>query len=48
MDGQSPEFTQTTLSVTQKITDATFTSTVLASLSSTLNSSNKQTMVNAG
>ena len=48
MDGQSPEFTQTTLSVTQKITDATFTSTVLASLSSSLNSSNKQTMVNAG
>ncbi|MBO7084416.1 hypothetical protein J6W20_00505 [bacterium] len=48
MDGQSHEFTQTTLSVTQKITDATFASTVLASLSSSLNSSNKQTMVNAG
>ena len=48
MSNQTPEFSETTFSVTQTITDATFASTILTSLSNSLNSNNKQTMVNAG
>ena len=48
MSNQTPEFSETTFSVTQTITNATFASTILTSLSNSLNSNNKQTMVNAG
>ena len=45
---QTPEFSETTFSVTQKLTDVTFASTVLSSLSNTLNSNNSQITLNAG
>lgn len=48
MSNQTPQFSETTFSVTQTITNATFASTILTSLSNSLNSNNKQTMVNAG
>ena len=47
MSGQTHEFTENTLTVTQTIKDATFASTVLTSLTNSLNN-NKQTSVDAG